>query len=512
MIASDKVFDLLIVGGGINGAGIARDAAGRGLKVLLVEQDDLAAHTSSASTKLIHGGLRYLEQGELRLVRESLIERGRLLGIAPHIIAPLEFVALQSGAPRPQWLVRLALLIYDRLGGRERLPRSRTIALADPPFAAGLRDPGGKAFAYFDCRVADSRLVVLNALDAAERGAEVRTRTRFVRAERRDGQWLATLSDRAGEERVRAKVLINAAGPRVAQLFERLDGVRPGRAVRLVKGSHLVLPRLYPGEHAFVIQNPDRRVVFAIPFERDFTLVGTTEAEWHGPPANPTIDQHEIRYLLDTVTRTFTRPVGASDIRWTYAGIRPLIEDGSKSLSRVTRDYVLDLDHGPSNPRSNRSSGGALLSVFGGKLTTYRRLAERAMQRLAPLFPGLPGPWTGARALPGGDFSGTLADYGARLLELFPDLPALLLERLAASYGSRTELMLGDARIMADLGEIFGSDLTQREVDYLVANEWARSAEDILFRRSKLGLHVADGTAQRLDAYVRSRLAAGDAS
>ncbi|MEO8176755.1 MAG: glycerol-3-phosphate dehydrogenase [Sphingomicrobium sp.] len=509
MVASDKSFDLLIVGGGINGAGIARDAAGRGLKVLLVEQDDLAAHTSSASTKLIHGGLRYLEQGELRLVRESLVERGRLLGIAPHIIAPLEFVVLQSGAPRPQWLVGLGLLIYDRLGGRGRLPRSRTIGLGDHPLAAGLRDPRGKAFVYSDCRVADSRLVVLNALDAAERGAEVRTRTRFVRAERRNGQWLATLSDRAGEERVRAKVLVNAAGPWVGELFDRIDGARPGRAVRLVKGSHLVLPRLYQGEHAFVIQNPDRRVVFAIPFERDFTLVGTTEAGWHGPPGNPTIDQHEIRYLLDTVTRTFARPIGASDIRWTYSGIRPLIEDGAKSLSRVTRDYVLDLDLG----RNNGGSGGAaLLSVFGGKITTYRRLAERALQRLAPIYPRLPGPWTGASALPGGDFSGTLGDYRERLLELYPDLPASLLERLAASYGSRTRPLLGGARVMADLGEVFGSDLTQLEVDYLIANEWARSADDILLRRSKLGLHVAEGTAQRLDAYVRSRLAAGSAS
>jgi len=490
-------FDLLIVGGGINGAGIARDAAGRGLKVLLVEQDDLGAHTSSASTKLIHGGLRYLEQGDLRLVRESLIERDLLLRIAPHIISPLEFVVLRSDSPRPAWLIRLGLLIYDHLGGRSRLPRSRTVRLAGHQFGSGLREPRGNAFVYSDCRVADSRLVVLNALDAAERGADVRTRTQLVRAERREGHWVASIRDPAGEHQVRARVLINAAGPWVGELFDRLGGVRPSRRVRLVKGSHIVLPRLYPGEHAYVIQNPDRRVVFAIPFETDFTLIGTTESTWNEPPAKPCIEPHETIYLLETVARTFAQPVSASDIRWTYSGIRPLVDDGAKSASTVTRDYALDLDE----------SGAALLSIFGGKITTYRRLAERALQRLAHVFPNLKEPWTDRVALPGGEFAGDFEDYRASLLRRYPALPAPLLQRLAGSYGNRAERLLSDARTMADLGELFGSDLTQREVDYLIAEEWAQSAEDILFRRSKLGLHVPDGTAERLDAYVRSHLA-----
>ena len=487
-------FDLLIVGGGINGAGIARDAAGRGLKVLLVEQDDLAAHTSSASTKLIHGGLRYLEQGDLRLVSESLIEREVLLRIAPHIISPLQFVLPQSGSARPAWLVRLGLLIYDHLGGRSPLPRTRSVQLVDDAFGSGLRERRGNAFVYYDCLVADSRLVVLNAVDAARRGAEVRTRTQFVLAERREGHWVASLRDTAGEHQVRAKVLINAAGPWVGEIFERLGGVRSRRRVRLVKGSHIVLPRLYAGEHAYVIQNPDRRVVFAIPFEKDFTLIGTTDSAWKGPPGNALIEPHETNYLLKTVTRTFSRPVSLSDICWTYSGIRPLYDDGAQSASTVTRDYVLDLDEG----------GAALLSIFGGKITTYRRLAERALQRFAHLFPDLKGPWTDRVALPGGEFAGGFEAYRTSLISRYPALPAPLLERLARSYGNRTEQLLADASTMADLGEVFGSDLTQREVDYLIAEEWAQSAQDILFRRSKLGLHVPAGTAARLDAYVRS--------
>lgn len=490
-------FDLLIVGGGINGAGIARDAAGRGLKVLLVEQDDLGAHTSSASTKLIHGGLRYLEQGELRLVRESLIERELLIRIAPHIISPLEFVLPQSGSPRPAWLVRLGLLIYDHLGGRSILPRTRTVRLAEHQFGSGLREQRGNAFVYSDCLVADSRLVVLNAVDAAQRGAEVRTRTQLVQAERHAGQWIATLRDATSEHQVRAKVVINAAGPWVGELFDRLGGVRSRRRVRLVKGSHIVLPRLYAGEHAYVIQNPDGRVVFAIPFETDFTLIGTTDSAWNGPPGKAFIEPLETTYLLETVARTFTRPVSSNDICWTYSGIRPLYDDGAKSASTVTRDYVLDLDDG----------GAPLLSIFGGKITTYRRLAERALQRLAHLFPNLKEPWTDRIALPGGEFVGGFETYRASLLRRYPALPAPLLQRLASSYGDRAERLLSDARTMADLGEVFGSDLTKREVDYLIAEEWAQSAEDILFRRSKLGLHVPNGTAARLDAYVRSHLA-----
>ena len=392
-------FDLLIVGGGINGAGIARDAAGRGLKVLLVEKDDLAAHTSSASTKLIHGGLRYLEQLEFRLVRESLAERERLWGIAPHIVRPLDFVMPQAGSTRPAWLVRLGLLLYDHLGGRKRLPATRTLDLATDPRGAGLKERSGKAFAYADCFVDDSRLVILNALDAAERGARIATRTELVHAERGTDMWQATLLGPQGQGRVAARVLVNAAGPWVTDLLHRIH-VESRRHIRLVKGSHILLPRLYAGEHAFLIQNPDRRVVFAIPFEQDFTLVGTTDLFWDDEPGPPRIDDEEVGYLLDAVHRTFAKAVEREDIVWTYSGIRPLFDDGSSNAARVTRDYSLDLD----------LQGAPVLSIFGGKLTTYRRLAEQVLHRLHRIFPGAGGPWTASAPLPGGD----LPDGGLR--------------------------------------------------------------------------------------------------
>ena len=439
-------FDLLIVGGGINGAGIARDAAGRGLKVLLVEQDDLAAHTSSASTKLIHGGLRYLEMGDLRLVRESLIERERLLRMAPHIIRPLEFVVPQADSPRPAWLVRLGLFVYDHLGGRRHLPATRTVRLDDHPFGTGLKHRRGKAFVYSDCRVDDSRLVILNAVDARERGAEIRTRTQLVHARREADLWLAVLRDAQGERQVRSRILVNAAGPWVGELFGRIEGARPRRKIRLVKGSHIVLPALYPGEHAFLIQNSDRRVVFAIPFEGEFTLVGTTDRWWNGAPGKPKIDEEEIAYLLET--------------------------------------------------------GPPLLSIYGGKITTYRRLAEQALERLARFLPGLPPAWTGGSVLPGAD--------RVDLEQRYPALPASLIQRLADSYGSRSERLLADARTVAALGEDFGAGLTAREVDYLIGQEWARSAEDILVRRSKLGLHLSSEAADRLERYVDARLTRTD--
>ena len=365
-MSGTPTFDLLIVGGGINGAGIARDAAGRGLKVLLVEKDDLASHTSSASTKLIHGGLRYLEQLEFRLVRESLAERERLWRIAPHIVHPLDFVVQQSGSTRPAWLVRLGLLLYDHLGGRKRLPPTRTLDLATDPRGAGLKNRAGKAFAYADCFVDDSRLVILNAMDAAERGARIATRTELVHAERGTEMWQATLIGSQGQERVSARVLVNAAGPWVADLLRRLH-LESRRHIRLVKGSHLVLPRLYAGAHAVLIQNPDRRVVFAIPFERDFTLVGTTDSFWEGEPGPPAIDDAEVGYLL-TPSIVPSSGQSAADIVWTFSGIRPLFDDGSRSAARVTRDYSLDLD----------LQGAPVLSVFGGKLTTYRRLADKS--------------------------------------------------------------------------------------------------------------------------------------
>jgi len=493
------VYDLLIVGGGINGAGIARDAAGRGLKVLLVEKDDLASHTSSASTKLIHGGLRYLEYGEFRLVREALIERERLLAIAPHIIWPLEFVLPQKNSPRPAWMVRLGLFLYDYLGGRKKLPATRTINLSRDAKGNGLKPDMGTAFVYSDCWVEDSRLVALNAIDAAERGATILTRTRLTNAQRDGGVWRATIADEAGSREIQAKILVNAAGPWVADVLGKTGNARNDRGVRLVKGSHIIVPRLYAGDHAFLLQNPDRRVIFAIPYEREFTLIGTTDLPWDEAPGKPVISAEETRYLLEAAGTYFAKPLSEADIVWTYAGIRPLYDDHAASASAVTRDYVLDVEGGDGE--------AAMLSIFGGKITTYRKLAEHALEKLAP-FLATPGKgWTADAALPGGDIAG--GDFEAFVAQLSGDylgLPVALLRRLARAYGTRTRRLLGHAHTIADLGEDFGGGLYGREVDYLVRSEWARSVEDILYRRSKLGLHVPEATAERLGAYLSSIL------
>lgn len=487
-------YDLLVVGGGINGAGIARDAAGRGLSVLLVEQEDLASHTSSASTKLIHGGLRYLEYGEFRLVREALIERERLWGMAPHIIWPLRFVLPQTQSPRPAWMVRLGLFLYDHLGGRKKLPGTDTIDLARTPFGNGLKASRGKAFVYSDCWVEDSRLVVLNAIDAAERGADIRTRTRLIDARREGTEWCATVADHRGSHSVRARVLVNAAGPWVAEVLGRVPDVVADRGLRLVKGSHLVVPRLYEGDHAFMLQNPDRRIVFTVPYEGAFTLIGTTDAVWEGAPGRAQISEEETRYLLDTAARYFAHAPAAADIVWSYAGIRPLYDDKKGNASAVTRDYVLDLDGGEGQ--------APMLSIFGGKITTYRKLAEHALAELAPYLPASAA-WTAGAALPGGDIAdGDFEAFLSALQAARPGLPAALLRRLARAYGTRVAALLGDARRMADLGEDFGGGLTEREVTYLRDREWAETAEDILFRRSKLGLHVPSGTMERLADYL----------
>jgi glycerol-3-phosphate dehydrogenase len=491
--------DLLIVGGGINGVGIARDAAGRGLSVLLVEKDDLASHTSSASTKLIHGGLRYLEYGEFRLVRESLIERERLLGMAPHIIWPLRFVLPQLHSPRPAWMVRLGLFLYDHLGGRKLLPATESIDLAHDGRGKGLKPGATKAFVYSDCWVEDSRLVALNAMDAAARGADIRTRTRLLSAERTAQGWSARIEDGEGIRTVSARVLVNAAGPWVADVLASVPGARRDRGVRLVKGSHIVVPRLYEGDHAFLLQNPDRRVVFAIPYEGRFTLVGTTDEPWQGAPARPAIDAAETDYLCETITRYFERAVTPQEVVWSYSGIRPLYDDKAANASAVTRDYVLDLDADEGRP--------PMLSIFGGKITTYRKLAEHAMAELARFFPGLPGAWTAGAALPGGDIPGAdFEAFVARLVAERPGLPQPLLRRLARAYGTRVEALLGRAVTVADLGRDFGGGLYQAEIDYLRDREWACTAEDILYRRSKLGLHVPEGTAAAIDAYLQARV------
>jgi glycerol-3-phosphate dehydrogenase len=488
--------DLLVVGGGINGAGIARDAAGRGLSVVLVEKDDLAAYTSSSSSKLVHGGLRYLEQLEFRLVRDSLAERERLMRVAPHIVEPLQFVIPSTSSSRPAWMVRAGLFLYDHLGKRELLPASRSVRL-DGPFGEGLKPGASKAFAYWDCRVQDSRLVVLNAIDAAERGAAILTRTELVNAHREAGQWLVRLRGPAGEQTIRSRALVNAAGPWAAQLFDRLAGARRRRNIRLVKGSHIVLPRLYAGGHACILQNPDRRVVFTIPFEGQFTLVGTTDVDWNGAPAQPVISEAETDYLLETVDRYFDAPISSRKIVWAYSGIRTLAEDGGSNPSRVTRDYFIELD----------TAGGKapLLSVFGGKLTTYRHLSERVLKQLAPFFPNSGVAWTGRAILPGGEIPDLNLDgYASALACEHPELPKELVARLARTYGTRSERLLEGVGSLADLGEVFGAGLTSREVDYLVSQEWARTAEDILFRRTKLGLSAPPGMAERLAAYLET--------
>jgi glycerol-3-phosphate dehydrogenase len=484
--------DLLIVGGGINGAGIARDAAGRGYGVVLCEQGDLAEATSSASTKLIHGGLRYLEYREFRLVREALIEREILLRLAPHIIRPLRFVLPHEGHLRPAWLIRLGLFLYDHLGGRKILPGSAGLRFDGTGPGAALRPGFKRGFAYSDCRVDDSRLVVLNAVAARENGAKILTRTRFLGADRVPGGWRAALED--VETRVRhtvaARVLVNAAGPWVAEVLARLGQIGT-KGVRLVKGSHIVVPRLYSGDHAFMLQNPDRRIVFAIPWEQDFTLIGTTDVPFEGDPAAVAISRDEIAYLCAAIGRHFTKEVTPDDVVWSYAGVRPLYDDAAEDPSAVTRDYVLELE--------GRTGEAPLLSIFGGKITTYRRLAEQAIELLVPFLGPDPGAWTGSVPLPGGDIEDLDVEGFIAGLQRHRDfLPPALARRLAHAYGTRCAAILGDAASLADLGEDFGGGLTRAELDYLIAEEWARSPEDVLWRRSKLGLHVPPGTAAKI--------------
>ena len=483
--------DLLVVGGGINGVGIARDAAGRGLSVVLVEKDDLAAHTSSASSKLIHGGLRYLEQFEFKLVRESLVERERLLRAAPHIVEPLEFMIPATGSGRAAWKLRVGLLLYDHLAGRKGLPRSRSLRPND--LGDGLTPALQGGLAYWDCRVQDSRLVVLNAMDAAERGAMILTRTELLTARREGSHWIARIHSSGHERSVKARALVNAAGPWAGDLLSHVRGTKRCPAVRLVKGSHIVLPRLYDGDHAFLLQHRDGRVVFAIPFEDEFTLVGTTDVEWCGAPDGPSISSEETDYLLAAVAAYFTRNVTAQDIVWDFAGIRSLYDDGAADPSKITRDYRIDLD----------TSGPPLLTIFGGKITTYRSLAERALDRLGPLLRKGGGAWTERAVLPGGDVpNGTIEEYAASLAQAYSRLPPRLPTRLAKAYGTRVERVLENVKSVNDLGEHFGAGLYEREVEYLVRNEWARTAEDVLFRRSKLGLHVRQDDAARLRRHM----------
>ena len=487
----------MVVGGGVNGTGIARDAAGRGLSVLLCEQDDLASHTSSASSKLIHGGLRYLEHYEFRLVREALIEREVLLRAAPHIIRPLRFVLPHDPGMRPAWLIRLGLLLYDHLGGRERLPGSRAIDLRRDPAGAPLKQTYRKAFAYADCWVDDARLVVLNAVDAALRGATILTRHRCAGAVRADGLWHATLEPTGGglERVVRARCLVNATGPWVSRFLTDNLQLPALKRVRLVKGSHIVVPKLYDHDAPYILQHADRRVIFVIPYERDYALIGTTDLDYGDDPAAVAISGAEIAYLCAAVSRYFAAPVTPAQVRWSYSGVRPLYDDKAGDVSAVTRDYVFDLAH--------PDGAAPLLSVFGGKITTSRRLAEHALDQLRSVLGFTAGAWTRNAPLPGGDMPG--ADFDAFLSDVrrrHPWLPADLARRYARAYGTRLERVLAGARDLDGLGEHLGDGLHEAEVDYLVRSEWALTAEDILWRRSKLGLHVGAETAARLRAWL----------
>lgn len=497
---ADPLFDILVIGGGINGAGIARDAAGRGLSVCLVERDDLASHTSSASTKLIHGGLRYLEQGELRLVRESLSERERLLAIAPHIIKPLRFVLPYVDGLRPRWLLRLGLFVYDHAGGRRKLAESRSTRLKGNELGEPLRPEITDGFEYSDCWVEDSRLVVLNAMDAAERGATVHTRTRVTHATSSNGIWTVRCEQSGGRQiTLRARVLVNATGAWVNELLE-LMAIEPRQRLRLVKGSHLVLRRQFAGDHAYLLQSPDRRVVFAIPFERDYTLLGTTDAPFNGDPSVVHIDDGERDYLLDCANRFFRHRIAPQDIVSTYSGVRPLFDDGSSDAAQqVSRDYHLELQHG--------SDGAAVLTVYGGKITTYRRLAEAAMAQLQESLGHNQDDWTSTEALPGGDFPGAdLEQFTAHAITRWPALPESLVRRLARLYGTRMAQILGDADRIEDLGPYSGIDLTFSEARYLVGNEWARSADDILWRRTRLGLSAPASAVDQLQDAVTQLL------
>ncbi|MGF1624380.1 MAG: glycerol-3-phosphate dehydrogenase [Alphaproteobacteria bacterium] len=488
----------------MNGAGIARDAAGQGLSVLLCERDDLAGATSSASTKLVHGGLRYLEYYEFRLVREALIEREVLLRAAPHIIWPMRFVLPHNRSMRPAWLVRLGLFLYDHLGGRKLLPGSRGLNLRRHPYGLPLQPAFGRGFEYSDCWVEDSRLVALNARDAADRGATILTRTALVGARRSGSLWDCVLEADGGARRwtVQARALVNAGGPWVAEILNQRTGQNTRSNVRLVKGSHIVVPRLHDGDQAYILQNDDRRIVFVIPYQGDFSLIGTTDLPYEGDPAAVSIDDEEIGYLCDVVNRHFRHQIELQDVVWTYSGVRPLYDDGADDPSAVTRDYVLELD--------GEEGRAPLLSVFGGKITTYRKLAEHALEKLMPALGGSARRWTADAALPGGeipeaDFTGFLNQVRRR----FPWLPEGLVWRLARAYGTRIDRLIGCAGSLAELGQDFGGGLHEAELRYLVDQEFARTAQDVLWRRSKLGLHVGPETREAVARWLEAREAAG---
>lgn len=504
--------DVLVVGGGINGVGIARDLAGRGMRVILAEQDDLGAHTSSSSTKLIHGGLRYLEYYEFSLVRKSLLEREVLLRSAPHIIRPLRFVMPHDPSMRPAWMIRLGLFLYDHLARREVLPDSAGVDLRTDPLGAPLQERFTRGFVYSDGWVDDARLVVLNALDAQARGAQILTRTRCAAAQRSGQEWMATLQSPGEPERtICARALVNAAGPWAESFLRGAARAAHGealvtKALRLVKGSHIVVPRCFEHDHAYIFQNPDRRIIFAIPYEEQFTLIGTTEVELHGDPGDTSVGDDEVAYLCRQVSRYFTRPVKPRDVVWSYAGVRPLLDDASGDLSAVTRDYMLE----------SNTEAAPLLSVWGGKITTFRKLAEEAADEIGRMLgePASRKAWTEGASLPGGDLRDWIGalrrpdtDFERFVIAVrarYPWLDASLARRFARAYGSRIDRVLIDAGCRTDLGEEVAPGLFEAELRYLRREEWACTAEDVMWRRTRLGLHLTEAERHRVADWMNA--------
>ncbi|WP_436099778.1 glycerol-3-phosphate dehydrogenase [Pararhizobium sp. LjRoot238] len=501
-VPAQDVFDIFVIGGGINGCGIARDAAGRGFTVALAEMDDFASGTSSRATKLIHGGLRYLEHYEFRLVRESLMEREVLWAMAPHIIWPMRFVLpFHKGGVRPAWLIRLGLFLYDHIGGRKLLPATRTLDMRRDPAAKPLKALFAKAFEYSDGWVDDARLVVLNARDAAQKGARIMTRSRVVSAKREGGLWSVDVEDGAtgAVNTFKARMLINAAGPWVDVVLSNAVRKNSVHNVRLVQGSHIVVKKKFDDPRAYFFQNPDNRIIFAIPYETDFTLIGTTDSDFTGDPKNIHITEGEINYLCNAASEYFSEPVKPSDVVWTYSGVRPLYDDGASKAQEATRDYVLKID---------ANNGDApLLNVFGGKLTTYRRLSEHALEKVAGAIGAKGGPWTAKSVLPGGDFPAT--GYEAEVSKLkgrYPFLAERHARRLVRLYGTLAATLLGKIDRPEGLGRHFGADLYEVEVQWLISEEWARRAEDVLWRRTKLGLKLTQAEAAGLEEYMRETI------
>ncbi|WP_081796401.1 glycerol-3-phosphate dehydrogenase [Enterovibrio calviensis] len=487
------MLDILVVGGGINGAGIAADATGRGLKVGLFEADDFASATSSASSKLIHGGLRYLEHYEFRLVSEALAEREVLLKKAPFLAWPMRFRLPHRPHLRPAWMIRAGLFLYDNLGKRTSLPASKSIQFGEDSV---LKPEITKGFEYSDCWVDDARLVVLNIMDAQERGAEVRNRCKVTTATRLGDHWEVEIVDQLTQETLirHCKVLVNAAGPWVKQFYDDSTTLKSPRGIRLIKGSHLVVPRVHEGSAAYILQNEDSRIVFVLPYLDRFSIVGTTDVEHHDDPRKASIDDNEITYMLKVYNQHFTKQLDINDVVWTYSGVRPLCDDESDSPQAVTRDYTLELDE--------NGGDAPILSVFGGKLTTYRKLAQAAVNKLEPFFAEMGKPWTADSVLPGGEGIASFGDIEDELSRRFTWMDAMTVNRLATTYGARVWVWLEDATSASDLGEQFGSGLTQKEVDYLMAIEYVQTGADLLWRRTKMGLYLSEQEQQQVCDYV----------